>query len=139
TSAGEALRSQLHAAAARWLGSMGEDDATVAQHFDLGGQHEAAAAHWETAARRALATNSLRDALAMADRALVFAEDKPTAFARAVLLDEVHSRLDARASERESAIRAMSENVFDEASELRTFGARARYDDACGSGIDIEA
>ncbi|APR78087.1 serine/threonine protein kinase [Minicystis rosea] len=138
-SAGEDLKKDLHASAARWLAVMGEDAATVAQHFDLGGLHEEAADHWENAARRALATNSLREAVTMADRALTFAEQRPVAFARAVLLDEAYSRLDARASERDSAIRAMSENVFDEASELRTMGARARYDDACASGSpDIE-
>ena len=138
-SAGEELKKDLHAVAARWLGSMGEDAATVAQHFDLGGRHEEAAFHWEAAARRALATNSLREAVTMADRALTFAEGKPIAFARALLLDEAYARLDARASERDSAIRAMSESVFDEASELRTMGARARYDDACASGLpDIE-
>jgi len=118
---------------------MGEDAATVAQHYDLGGRHEKAADYWEAAARRALATNSLREAVTMADRALTFAEDRPVAFARAVLLDEAYCRLDARASERDSAIRAMSDNVFDEASELKTEGARARYDDACASGSpDIE-
>ncbi|WP_437737072.1 serine/threonine-protein kinase [Sorangium sp. So ce1335] len=137
-SAGEELRQKLHAAAARWLDRMGEDSATVAQHFDLGGEHEEAAIRWEAAARRALATNSLRDAVTMADRALVFAPDKPTAFARAVLLEEAYSRLDARSPERDSAIRAMWENVYDEASELRTLTARARYDQACGSGIDLE-
>ncbi len=137
-STGEERRVELHAEAARWLGKMGEDAATVAQHFDLGKRHEEAAAHWEIAARRALATNSLREAVTMADRALTFAEDKQTAFARAQLLDEAYSRLDARASERDSAIRAMSENVTDEASEVRTLGARVRYDDACGSGDDIE-
>ncbi len=136
-SAGEETKKRLHAEAARWLDSMGEDAATVAQHFDLGGKHEEAAIHWERAARRALATNSLQDAVTMADRALVFADDKPTAFGRAVLLEEAYSRLDARSSERDSAIRAMDENVFDEASELRTMGARARYDDARGSGSDI--
>jgi tetratricopeptide (TPR) repeat protein/tRNA A-37 threonylcarbamoyl transferase component Bud32 len=138
-SAGEDLKKELHAAAARWLSVMGEDAATVAQHFDLGGRHEEAADHWEAAARRALATNSLREAVTMADRALTFAEQRPVAFARAVLLDEAYSRLDARASERDTAIRAMGENVFDEESELRTMGARARYDDACASGSpDIE-
>ncbi len=137
-SAGDELQRQLHAAAARWLDSMGEDSATVAQHFDLGGEHEEAAVRWEAAARRALAANALRDAVAMADRALVFAPDKPTAFARAVLLEEAYQRLDARSSERDDAIRAMAESVFDEASELRTLGARARYDHACGSGIDVE-
>ncbi|WP_437681269.1 serine/threonine-protein kinase [Sorangium sp. So ce131] len=137
-SAGEELREELHAAAARWLDRLGEDSATVAQHFDLGGEHEEAAIRWEAAARRALATNSLRDAVTMADRALVFSPDKPTAFARAVLLEEAYSRLDARSPERDSAIRAMGENVFDEASELRTLTARARYDHACGSGIDLE-
>ncbi|MFO0763050.1 MAG: protein kinase [Byssovorax sp.] len=137
-SAGEDLKAELHASAARWLSSMGEDDATVAQHFDLGKRHEDAARYWEAAARRALATNSLHDAVTMADRALTFADDKPTGFSRAMLLDDAYSRLDPRASERDSAIRAMSENVFDEASELLTQGARARYDDACASGVDIE-
>ncbi len=138
TSAGEEPRGRLHALAARWLDSMGEDAATVAQHFDLGGEHEEAAHHWEVAARRALATNALREAVTMADRALTFANDKPTAFRRALLLDEAYSRLDARSSERDSAIRAMADNVFDEASEARTQGARARYDDARGSGTYIE-
>jgi serine/threonine protein kinase/tetratricopeptide (TPR) repeat protein len=136
--AGEEQKKELHGVAARWLDSMGEDAATVAQHFDLGGRHEEAADHWEIAARRALATNSLREAVSMADRALTFAVDKPVAFARAVVLDEAYTRLDPRASERDSAIRAMSDNVFDEASELKTMGARARYDDACASGTDIE-
>ena len=42
--------------------------------------------------------------------------------------------LDARSGERDTAIRAMRENVFDQASELRTDGAAARYDDARASG-----
>ncbi|MEZ4312682.1 MAG: AAA family ATPase [Polyangiaceae bacterium] len=138
TSAGEDLKKRLHALAARWLDSMGEDAATVAQHFDLGDEHEEAARRWETAAHRALATNALIEAVTMADRALAFADDKPTAFQRAQLLDEAYSRLDARSSERDSAIRAMAENVFDEASAARTAGARARYDDARGSGTQIE-
>jgi eukaryotic-like serine/threonine-protein kinase len=137
-SAGEEQKAQLHGKAARWLAALGEDAATVAQHFDLGKNHVEAANYWEAAARRALATNSLKDAVTMADRALTFAEDKPTAFARALLLDDAYGRLDPRASERDSAIRAMSENVFDEASELMSMGARARYDDTCASGTDIE-
>jgi tetratricopeptide (TPR) repeat protein len=132
------MRRELHAAAARWLDSMGEDSATVAQHFDLGGRHEQAAFYWEAAARRALATNSLSDAVTMADRALTFALERPVAFARAVLLEEAYSRLDARSAERESAILAMDDNVTDEASRVRTMGARARYDDARASGTDIE-
>lgn len=137
-SADERLRQELHASAGRFLAESGEDAATVAQHFDLGGRHVDAAVHWEAAARRALATNSLADAVAMADKALTFADDKPTAFARAMLLEQAYARLDARSSERESAIRAMNENVYDEASEVRTLGARARYDDACASGVGIE-
>jgi serine/threonine protein kinase/predicted ATPase len=137
-SASEELRKQMHAAAGEWLATMGEDAATVAQHFDLGGQHEKAASHWEAAARRALATNSLKEAVTMADKALVFASDKPTAFARAMLLDEAVSRVDARSAQRDEAIRAMSENVFDEASEIRMLGARARYDYALGSAANIE-
>jgi serine/threonine protein kinase/tetratricopeptide (TPR) repeat protein len=138
-SAGEEQRRALHAAAGRWLASVGEDTATVAHHFDLGGLVKEAADYWEIAARRALATDSLKDSVAMADRALTFASDGPVAFARAALLDEAHSRLDARASERQSAIATMSDNVFDEASELRTMGARARYDHARAQGLDVDA
>jgi serine/threonine protein kinase/tetratricopeptide (TPR) repeat protein len=137
-SASDELKKQMHATAAEWLASMGEDAATVAQHFDLGGQNEKAAVYWEAAARRALATNSLQDAVTMADRALIFATDKPSAFARAMLLDEAYSRLDARSYQRNEAIQAMAENTFDEASEIRTLGARARYDYAMGTGSQIE-
>jgi tetratricopeptide (TPR) repeat protein len=137
-SLGERERKELHALAAAWLASMGEDSATVAGHYDLGGQHESAADHWARAAQRALATNALTDALQMADRALAFAEDKPSAFQRAAYLDEAWSRLDPRASDRESAIRSLEENVYDEASAVRARGARARYDDARGSGASID-
>lgn len=137
-SASEELRKQMHAAAGEWLATMGEDAATVAQHFDLGEKREKAADHWETAAKRALATNSLQDAVKMADNALVFATDKPIAFARAVLLDEAHSRLDARSYQRNEAITAMADNVYDEESEIRSLGARVRYDYALGTGIHIE-
>jgi tetratricopeptide (TPR) repeat protein len=137
TSLGEAERRELHALAARWLASMGEDAAVVAGHFDLGGEHAAAAIHWERAARRALATNALTDALRMADRALAFAEDKPSGFQRASYLDEAWSRLDPRASDRETAIRALQENVHDEASAVRARGAEARWDEARGAGTDV--
>jgi tetratricopeptide (TPR) repeat protein len=136
--AGDGLKKQLHGRAAEWLGEVGEDAATVAQHYDLGGRFEDAARFWETAARRALATNSLADAVTMSERALAFTDDRPTAFTRAVILEEAHARLDARSSERDTAIRAMRDNVFDEASELRTDGAAARYDDARAQGADIE-
>ncbi len=139
SSLGERERKELHALAAAWLTSMGEDAATVAGHFDLGGQYAAAADHWARAAQRALATNALTDALTMADRALAFAEDKASGFQRASYLDEAWSRLDPRASERETAIRAMEENVHDESSAVRARGARARYDDARGTGDRISA
>src|SRR5690606_8977473 len=74
-----------------------------------------------------------------ADRALLFATDKPTAFTRAVLLDEAHSRLDAKSAERNEAIHAMAENMYDEESEIRYLGSRARYDYVLGSGHDLEA
>jgi tetratricopeptide (TPR) repeat protein len=117
--------------------SMGEDAATVAGHYDLGDQHAAAADHWARAAQRALATNALVDALSMAERALTFAEDKPSGFERACYLDEAWTRLDPRAGERETAVSALEENVFDRASAVRARGARARYDDARGSGQGI--
>jgi predicted ATPase len=136
-SLGERERKELHALAASWLASMGEDAATVAGHYDLGGQPVAAAEHWARAAQRALATNALTDALTMAERALTFAEDKPSGFLRASYLDEAWSRLDPRAGERETAIGAMEDNVYDQASAVRARGARARYDDARGSGDGI--
>jgi tetratricopeptide (TPR) repeat protein len=136
-SLGDDERKELHALAASWLSSMGEDSATVAGQYDLGGQHARAAEHWARAAQRALATNALADAMTMAERALMFAEDKPAGFLRASYLDEAWSRLDPRAADRDSAIFSMEDNVYDEASAVRARGARARYDDARGSGERI--
>jgi hypothetical protein len=130
-------RRELHALAAGWLESMGEDATTVAGHYDLGGKNDVAAEHWERAAQRALAANALTDAMIMAERALAYASDKTTGFRRASYLDEAWSRLDPRASDRESALRLLEENVHDEASAVRALGARARYDDARGTGTDI--
>ena len=103
--AADGLKKELHGKVAEWFAEVGEDAATIAQHFDLGGRNEEAASYWEDAARRALATNSLADAATMAERALAFAEEKQVAFARAIVLEEAHARLDARSSERDSAIR----------------------------------
>jgi eukaryotic-like serine/threonine-protein kinase len=138
-SLGEDALRECHARAGRWLAKMGEDDARVARHLDLGGEPVAGAAYLEKAARRALAAHALSDAVALSERALAFAEDKPTQFARAQLLDEAWSRLDARAAERETAVRAMEEAVCDRASEVRARGARVRYRDACGGGPDTSA
>ncbi len=77
--------------------------------------------------------------MSLAEKALAFAEDKPTQFARAQLLDEAWNRLDARAAERDTAVRAMQEAVHDKASEVRAAGARVRYEDACGGGADTSA
>jgi predicted ATPase len=137
SSLGEAERKELHALAAGWLVSMGEDSATVAGHYDLGGQYAASAEHWARAAQRSLATNALTDALRMAERALTFAEDKHAAFQCASYLDEAWSRLDPRGAERQTAIVALEENVYDQSSAVRASGARARFDDACGSGMGI--
>ncbi|HYQ28329.1 MAG TPA: protein kinase [Polyangiaceae bacterium] len=136
-SLGERERKELHALAAAWLTSMGEDSATIAGQYDLGDEHVRAAEHWARAAQRALAANALADAMTMAERALMFAEDKPKGFLRASYLDEAWSRVDPRASDRETAILAMEDNVYDEASAVRARGARARYDDARGSGERI--
>jgi eukaryotic-like serine/threonine-protein kinase len=138
-SASDATRKELHAKVASWLAGVGEDAATIAEHYELGGQSVRAAGYWEVAARRALAANALRDAVKMADRALTFARDDKDAFARAMLLDEIYSRLDERASEREEAIEAMAEHAYDESCEVRTMGARARYDHArSASAHDVE-
>jgi tetratricopeptide (TPR) repeat protein len=137
SSLGEPERKKLHALAADWLASMGEDASVVAGHYDLGAQQQKAAFHWARAAQRALATNALPDALSMAERALTFAEDKHTGFQRASYLEEAWSRLDPRASDRQTAIEALEENVYDEATAVRARGARARYDDARGTGEEV--
>ena len=134
----ESLR-ELHAAAGAWLAKMGEDDATVARHLELGQSWTEAANHLEKAARRALAANALADAVAMAEKSLAFAEDKPTQFARAQILDEAWNRQDARAGERDTAVRAMEDAVFDDASDVRARGARVRYEDACGGSDETSA
>ncbi len=129
---GEEELKRLHARAGAWLAGRGELDGVVAKHFELSGDFATAANHWERAARRSLAANALSDAAALADRALTFAEDKPTTFTRALLLDEVWSRQDARAAERETAVRALEESVYDEQTSIRAKGARVRYEDARG-------
>jgi tetratricopeptide (TPR) repeat protein len=138
-SLGEDTLKDCHAKAGRWLAKMGEDDATVARHLELGGKHAEASGYLEKAARRALAANALAQAVNLAERALAFAEDKPTSFARALLLDEAWNRLDARAGERDSAVRAMEESVYDGASEVRARGARVRYEDARGGDSETSA
>lgn len=125
---------RLHGLAGRWLGKVGEDDATVARHLELAGDPVGASGYLEKAARRSLAASALGAAVNLAERALAFAEDKPTQFARALLLDEAWNRLDARAGERDSAVRALQESVHDDASAVRAEGARLRYEDACGGG-----
>jgi tetratricopeptide (TPR) repeat protein len=129
---GEDALKDGHARAGRWLAKMGEDDATVARHLDLGGEAVAAAGFLEKAARRALAAHSLAEAVSLSEKALAFAEDKPSQFSRAQLLDEAWNRLDARAGERETAVGAMEDAVYDKASEVRARGARVRYIDAAG-------
>jgi len=138
-SLGDEPLKELHACVALWLAKMGEDDAVVARHFELAGRSVDAAAYLEKAANRALAANALADAVSMAEKSLAFAEEKPVAFARAQILDEAWSRLDARAAERETAVRAMEESVCDAASEVRARGARLRYEDACGGDQETSA
>ena len=131
------LKAELHALAGRWLAGVGEDAATVAGQLDRGGDHALAAQHWEQASVRALAANALPDAVSMAERALDFAQDDEESFRRASYLDEAYSRLDPRASDRETAISALERTAHDDPSRLRAEGARARYDDARGIGHDV--
>jgi tetratricopeptide (TPR) repeat protein len=135
-SLGEEQLKALHTQAGLWLAKMGEDDATVARHLELGGEPVQAANYLEKAARRALAANALSEAVRLSEKALDFAEDKPIQFARAQLLDEAWCRLDARAGERDTALRAMQDAVYDEPSAVRSSGARVRYENACGGGPD---
>ncbi len=138
-SLGEDQLREYHGRAGNWLATVGEDDAIVARHLELAGNGVAAATFLEKAARRALAAHALPAAVALAEKALAFAEDKPTQFARAQLLDEAWNRLDARAAERDTAVRAMQEAIYDQASEVRASGARVRYEDASGGGADTSA
>ena len=138
-SLGEEQLREYHRRAGQWLAKVGEDDAIVARHLELGGDGAAGAQYLEKAARRALAAHALAESVALAEKALAFADDKPTQFARAQLLDEAWNRLDARAAERDSAVRAMEDAVHDKASEVRAAGARVRYEDACGGGADTSA
>jgi len=126
-----ALR-ETHAKAGRWLARMGEDDAIVARHLELGGEMQEASEFLERAGRRALAAHALPEAVSLLERACAVARDRPTEFARALLLEEAWSRLDARAGERESAVCAMEEAVHDLESSIQARGARARYEDSCG-------
>ncbi len=134
----DSLRS-AHTRAGRWLAKMGEDDATVARHLELGGEAIEAAGYLEKAARRSLAANALSEAVSLAERALAFAEEKPEQFSRAQVLDEAWARLDARAGERDTAVRAMESAVYDRPSAVRAAGARVRYEDACGGGPETSA
>jgi tetratricopeptide (TPR) repeat protein len=138
-SLGEEQLKELHTEAGRWLAKMGEDDAIVARHLELGGQPVEAAVYVEKAARRALAASALSEAVRLAEKSLDFAPDNETQFARAQLLDEAWARLDARAGERETAVRAMQDAIYDEASSVRALGARVRYENACGGGPDTAA
>jgi hypothetical protein len=135
-SLGEDQLRDFHGRAGTWLAHVGEDDGVVARHLELGGDGRTAANYLEKAARRSLVAHALPAAVALAEKALAFAEDKPTQFARAQLLDEAWNRLDARAAERDTAVREMQEAVYDAASEVRAAGARVRYEDACGGGAD---
>jgi tetratricopeptide (TPR) repeat protein len=135
-SLGEEQLKELHTEAGHWLAKQGEDDAIVARHLELGGQPVEAAVYVEKAARRALAASALSEAVRLAERSLDFAPDNPTQFARAQLLDEAWVRLDARAGERDTAVRAMQDAIYDEASSVRAAGARVRYENACGGGPD---
>jgi tetratricopeptide (TPR) repeat protein len=138
-SLGEDALKSMHALAGRWLAKMGEDDATVARHLELGGESAVAAGYLEKAARRALAANALAEAESLAERALALAEDNPKQFVRALVLDDEWTRLDARAGERETAVKAMEEAVHDVASDVRARGARVRYEDAGGGGPETSA
>ena len=130
---GEKERKELHILAARWLASVGEEPATIARHFDLGGRPGEAAEFWTRAAEHALLTYALKDAVSMAERALAFAETPEEGTVRASILDEAWNRLDPRNAERETAIYALQQYAHDRKTRIRADGARARYDDARGT------
>jgi len=127
----------LHTRAGEWLAKLGEDGATVASHFDRGSHPERSGPFWEQASRRALSANALRDALWMAEKALAFAQNVEETFPRASLLDEAWARLDPRAAERETAVRAMETHTYDDLSRVKARGARARYEDARGGAVNV--
>jgi len=111
-SLGEDMLKDCHARAGTWLAKMGEDDATVARHLELGGKSDAAAGYLEKAARRALAANALGQAVNLAERALAFADDKPSQFvARAHPRRSVGAPRRARRRARHRGARARGRRV----------------------------
>ncbi len=133
----DAERRDLHAMAGRWLASVDEDDAIVASHLELGNEFAEAARYLERAARRALAANLLRQAVDYAEKSLAHAATNEEAFSAALVLDEAWARLDARASDRHTAVQALIDNAHDPASRLRARSSRARYADAMGGGESV--
>lgn len=131
-SLGDGELKAMHEKAGLFLAQVGEDDATVARHLELGGAYSLAAEYMDRAARRALAASALSQAVSFAEKALAFAEDPKTSFSRAQVLEEAWSRLDARAGERESAVRSMEESARDDESRTMAQGARLRFEDAAG-------
>ena len=132
-------KAACHANAAAWLADHDAGAATIAQHHDLAGEHEAASACWERAAAFALAVNALPEAITMAARAQAVACAPRRGFERARLLDEAHARRDARSAGRATAIAAMNRNAFDAESLARASSAEARYDHARNAGQAIDA
>ena len=130
-------RRELHALAGRWLATVGEDDAIVASHLELGNEFAEAAQYLERAARRALAANLLRQSVDYAEKALAHAATREEAFSAALVLDEAWSRLDARAADRHTAVQALIDNAHDDPSRLRARSSRARYADASGGGESV--
>ena len=139
SSLSDAHRQELHGLAASFLAAMGEDTAVVAGHYESANDPVSAARYWHAAARRALAANSLNDALSLAERALAHAQTQDEGFARAATLDEIWSRLDPRAADRENALSALEEYAYNDATRLRARGSRARFDAARGGGDEVTA
>jgi hypothetical protein len=133
----DGARREIHALAGRWLGTVGEDDAIVASHLEMGHDFAEAARHLERAARRALAANLLRQAVDYAEKALAHAATREEAFSAALVLDDAWARLDARAADRHTAVQALLDNAHDEPSRLRARSSRARYADATGGGESV--
>jgi eukaryotic-like serine/threonine-protein kinase len=133
----DGARRELHSLAGRWLATVGEDDAIVASHLEMGHEYAEAARHLERAARRALAANLLRQAVDYAEKALAHAATREEAFSAALVLDDAWARLDARAADRHSAVQALLDNAHDDPSRLRARSSRARYADASGGGESV--
>ncbi|HEV8323062.1 MAG TPA: AAA family ATPase [Myxococcota bacterium] len=110
----ETDRARLHLSAAAWLAAHGVGDpATLAQHYERGGDATRAAAHYRAAGERALAEHAYEAALGNLTKAFELATDPADRFAPLAARARAHHRLARRAEEAADleALAALAESI----------------------------